>query len=84
MTALGCGEAAAPKATDALITGKMLRPPKCLSIHCGEIITDSTPATRKPNSKYGAISLSTPQNSPGIANNVSIISLGSSCCPGLM
>jgi hypothetical protein len=35
----------------ASITGRSPRPPKCLSVHCGEMRTDSTPAIAKPNSR---------------------------------
>ena len=43
-----------PKA-EALMIGQGPRPPRCRSTHAGEISTFSTPAIRKPNSRYGDI-----------------------------
>ena len=45
----------------AFHTGRNPRPPKCRSTNSGEMHTESTPAARKPNNRYGAIWPSTDQ-----------------------
>jgi len=50
-----------PKAA-ALTIDQMPRPPRWRSTVSGRTTTESTPATKNPKSRYGAISVSVPQN----------------------
>ncbi len=51
----------------ALKTWPRPRPPRWCSTHSGEMKTESTPATKKPNSRYGAISASTDHDATRIS-----------------
>ena len=51
--------------SDALTTGPSPRRPRCRSTVSAEMNTDSTPAHRNPNSRYGAISASTDHDGDG-------------------
>ena len=55
----------------AFNTGQRPLPPRWRSMVWGENATDSTPATRKPNSRYGAISPRVAQKSPGMVSSLS-------------
>ncbi len=46
----------------AFTTGPRPLPPRCRSVHSGEIQTDIKPASANPNNKYGAISRMTSQH----------------------
>ena len=46
----------------AFTTGPMPFPPRCRSVHSGEIQIDNKPANANPNNKYGAISRTTSQD----------------------
>jgi len=65
-------ETGTPK-TDAFTTDATPRPPRCRSTHLEEMPTDSIPAIRKPNKRYGAIWPSNRQLSPMIIDRVSSI-----------
>ena len=45
----------------AFSTGRNPRPPRCRSTNSGEMHTESRPAAKKPNNRYGAIWPSTDQ-----------------------
>jgi hypothetical protein len=53
--------------TDAFSKGKNPLPPRCLSTSCCETSTDNSPATKKPNNKYGDISAIVCQKSVSIS-----------------
>ena len=59
----------------AFSTGTNPRPPKCRSTNSGEMQTESTPATKKPNSRYGAIWPSTDQLSRAMPTAISIVTI---------
>jgi hypothetical protein len=49
--------------SDAFNSGHTPLPPRCLSTKRWDMRTERTPATRKPNNKYGDISATMPQKS---------------------
>ena len=54
----------------AFSTGSMPRPPRCRSTICCETKTDSSPATKNPNSRYGDISATVAQKSTRICQRI--------------
>ena len=48
--------------SEALITGHIPPLPRCASISFGDISTDIMPATKKPNSRYGDMTVNVIQN----------------------
>ncbi len=63
---------AARRTALAFNTGRKPPPPRCRSTNSGEMHTESTPAARKPNNRYGAIWPSTSQLSHATLTTISI------------
>jgi hypothetical protein len=57
---------------EAFITGQSPLPPRWVSTNLGEIKTESTPETKKPNNKYGDMAVNVVQKLIIIDKNASI------------